>query len=73
MAPTRALSKRPKTGLTRFFVCARSTREPLQELLEPRLLLEASPLGLPGALDAENYALEAVSYTHLTLPTTPYV
>ena len=28
---------------------------------------------LPFYKDANFYAMEAVSYTHLTLPTTPYV
>ena len=46
--------------------------EPAADVVE-RLHSELLDAGFPERIDAIRQAVEAVSYTHLTLPTTPYV
>ena len=53
-------------------------QERLQALIRPGDTLwwgqaTAEPLTLTRAVVAQRHALAPVSYTHLTLPTTPYV
>ena len=48
-------------------------RENITGVLPPALQLRKDDAELDGRLDRHTAESEAVSYTHLTLPTTPYV